>query len=519
MNIHKINAWIKKAIRKQLNAESGNNSLNQYQPGLDEDLSAEYDMDAAMRHGSHAYINDEFNEGDNGDEPIDPPLLGNETRPQKTIRKMSAIVKKRFNLSVLFAFLAFLTISDHTHAAKYHIQDFDKDGQPELVNYNELRLFLIYNQNLSIAAFDAAGNGNGILDGSEIAAYNRKLESNIVETLGEYFSTPEGVINPNATPAPLSTVLDNLNSKRKIEPIALTPEQIIKREEEEKKAKESDFVRTNKGLYIRRSGVDVSIRSSALNTASAELNYSTDNNSDVDIGRISGAVGSLYSGVLKSGRTDFKGNPIFDEYTFGGSVEINRTFDSRGRAFETDNLVFRLGGDLQFSGITTENIPTQYFSNFLRYETDSRFENAVFGVESIYEGYTGDFAKSYELDDGKNLNARLIPTLRSNYTKVEDDPNNKYALDEFWNLGFGLDYKLSLRDDNKRIASFTSSYEHYWDVLGSDSETYNWINQVQLPLANTNDLAIDLTATHRLSNDETKDSRVNRFEIGIGVKY
>ena len=516
MNIYKIYRWTKKAIRVQLNAEDGNGSLNQYQPGIDEDLSAEYDMDSAMRHGSHAYINDQFKkEG----KKIDPPLLGSETRPKKTIRDISEILKKRFNISILLALFGLISINQDSLAKTYHIQEFNEDKNTELVSYDEYRLFLIYNQSLSIAPFDADGNSNGILDGNEVAAYNAKIEENIFDSLAEYFPIVNGRFDRNSSPVPLKTVLDNLNTKPLPKPVILTPEEIKEREEKKKTTKKQNFVRTDRGLYIRRSGVDISIRNSALNKASAELNYSVDNNSDVDIGRISGAVGYLFSGVAKPLKTDFKGIPVLDEYTYGGSVEIDRTFDSRGRAFETDNLIFRFGGDLQFSGITAKNIPTQYLSNYLRYETDSRFESSVLGIESVYEGYFSDLASSKELPNGNNLNARLVPTLRSDYTNVDDDPNNKYALDEFWNLGFGLDYRLSLRDDNKRIASFTSSYEHFWDVLGSDSETYNWTNQLQLPLANTNDLAVDLTATHRLSNDETRASRINRFELGIGVKY
>ena len=130
MNKHRVNAWVKRAIRKQLRAENGNGSLNQYQPGLSENLVAEYGMDDAMRHGTHAYINSEFIDGGS---PIAPPLLGIETRPKKTTGAIAKIVKQRFGLGLMLGILLFIWGHDRADAA-YHMQDFDADGDPVLVS-------------------------------------------------------------------------------------------------------------------------------------------------------------------------------------------------------------------------------------------------------------------------------------------------------------------------------------------------------------------------------------------------
>lgn len=516
MNKHRVNAWVKKALRKQLRAENGNNSLNQYQPGLSENLEIEYGMDDAMRHGSHAYINTEFIIGE---EPIAPSLLGNETRPKKTAGGMAKIVKQRFGLGLLLAFTV-LGWDNGAAQAAFHLQDFDTDGNPEVVSYQELRLFLIYNQSMGIAAFDAKGNRNGILDGAEVNAYNRALEANVDDALGEFFySDEEERIVTEGKTVPIDQVLGNFNLKRKIEPKPLTAEEIAKKEEADRLAKKRRFVRTDQGLYIRGRGKDVSIRSGSLDNTSAKVSYSRNNLTDIDVGRIKGAVGYLFSGTLKPGKAELAGGPVLDAYTFGGSIEVDRSFDSRGQAFERDELTFRLGGDLQFSGITTANIPTQYLTNWIRYQTDSRFENHVFGLETIYEPYISSFGRLYSFDNNLKLISRFTPTLRSDYTFVDSDPNNKFLVGKFWNLGFGTSLRLSLTDDNEKLASFVSTYERYWDVLGGVGSSYMWENELSFPLLRDSDLDVAFIASHSLSKNATTGKKDNKFELGIGVKF
>ncbi|WP_417432711.1 hypothetical protein [Hoeflea sp.] len=518
MNKHRVNAWVKRAIRKQLQADTGNHALNQYQPGLSENLETEYGMNAAMRHGSHAYINAEFSNADEP-EPIVPPLLGHETKAKKTAGGMAGIVKKRFGLGIL---LALVLVGWNTGSAKaaFHLQDFDTDGNPEAVSYQELRLFLTYNLNMSIAEFDAAGNQNGVLDGAEVDAYNRVLDANIDDALGAFFySDEEDRILTSGKTVPLDTVLGNFNLKRKNAPKPLTPEEIAEKEKAARLAKTRRFVRDNHRLYIRGSGKDVSIRESALDAAGAKVTYTNNNVTDIDVGRIKGAVGYLFSGTLKPGKAKSGGGPVLDSYSYGGSIELDRFFDSRGRAFEKDALTLRLGGDLQFSGIMPGNIPTQYLTNWVRYQTDTRFEEQTYGLETIYEPYIGAFNRLYSLDNNLKLIARFTPTLRSDYTIVGKDPNSRFLVDRFWNLGFGASFRLDLTDDDKTLAYFTTTYENYWDVLGGIGRTYSWENQLSFPLARDSGLDVALTATHTLSRKAATGKRDDRFELGLGVKF
>lgn len=517
MNVHRLNALVKRAIRKQLQADGDQGGLNHWQPELDERLDLEYGMDQAMRHGTQAFINQEFHRDGN---PIHPQLLGSETRRENTARGMASLVKPRFGLSILVVIFVGVLALGRAEANSFHIQDFNSDETLELVSYEELRLYLIYNTKMSIAEFDAEGNLNGVLDGAEIDAYNRKLEESVSEKLNQFFYSIEEDRLLTENPVPLNEMLDGLNLERKVKPVPLTPEEIARQAERDRLAEKQDFDRSAPRLHIRSKGTDVSIRNGALDTAAANLGYEVDNNTNIQTGKIDGAVGFLVGGRLKPARADRSRGPVLDEYAFGGSVQVNRTFDNRGRAFEKDKLVFRMGGDLSFSGDSKRSIPTQFFSNWVRYETNSRFENTVFGLETIYEPYFRELAGLYAFaNSNQKLISRLTPTLRSNYTHVSEDPNNTYLVDEFWNLGFGLNYALTLTDNNDRVARFVSTYEHFWDVLGTGSETYNWINELQFPLANRNGLEVSLTATHELSKDDTRGDRENEYKLGIGVKY
>ncbi len=514
MNIHRINSWVKKAINRQLGG-----GLEQGEPYINESLSNEYGMNAASRAASAAYINEDFK---NKDDPIVPPLLAHETRNTDTVKEISAIIRARFNVCLALCFLTIFSHSEPAYAIT-HIQDIDRDGDEEIVSYQELRIFLIYQRRLGIAEFDLRGNQNGKLDGAEIDEYNKALELSIEQELGDHFYdeqrdilvTDGGLVNGQKIT--LNRVLDSLDSARKITPDPLTPQEQADQEEERRKAEESDFTTINQNFFIRRSGSDVSIREGALVSASAELSYTNDNENDFDVGRITGAFGFLSRERLKVDHSNTNGLPQLDEYTFGGSIEIDQTFDSRGDDFEADSLIFRLGGDLEFSG-STDNFPVQYFSTYLKFQTDSDFETSALGVESIYEPYFNGLDRVVPFRNG-NLRQRIIPTLRSEYSNISDDPNNQFTVDEFWNLGFGLSYGVSYAENSNRVASFVSTYEHFWDTLGSGSESYNWINELQIPLAERNGLAIDLTGNYTLAKNEIEGTETDLFSLGIGVRY
>lgn len=514
MNVHRINSWIKKSINRQL---GGN--LDPGEPYVNESLSGEYGMDTASRAASAAYINEDF---ETKGEPIVDELLAHETRDTDTVKEITQIVRERFNICLALCFLTIFTLSEQALAIT-HIQDIDTDGNAEIVSYDELRLFLIYQRRLGIAEFDLKGNMNGVLDGDEVSAYNKALEASIILELGDHFYDEESDVLVtdgrlvNGREVTLTRVLDSLDSARKIDPEPLSAEELAAQAEEQRKQEERRFQKVNQDFYIRRTGTDVSIRKGAIVSPSAEVSYTNDNENGFNVGRIAGAIGFLKREKLKVNKAKTDGLPQVDEYTFGGSVEIDRTYDSRGNNFEANSLILRLGGDLQFSG-STENFPVQYLSTFLKYETDTDFEQSVLGVESIYEPYFHGLDRVLPFANG-NLRQRIIPTLRSEYAHVSDDPNNNFLVDEFWNIGFGVSYGLSYAENSQRVASFVSTYQHFWDVLGSGAESYQWVNELQFPIAERNGLEIDLTGSYTLANNEIRGEEIDLFSLGIGIRY
>lgn len=474
-------------------------------PTADESLEDNYGLDITARAALYDPINDTFMDDDT---PIAPLLTPGETRNKKTLRELVNLIKNRVAIFV-FILSGILVQLPTPSYANLHIQDINLDDNQEIVTFQERKRFFIYNQKISIRMYDT--NENGKLDASELSKLNLDLQVNAEEELA-IFSDDDATPDDASENILLDDVLVQLNQERRVPP---TEEELEEQRIERKLEEQRDYT-SNSLFYLRNRGADISIRAGRVTANAASISYQRDGNSDTESGRITAAIGFLNRRDLKSdsdlapqdGTTAF-----LSAFAYSASVAIDRSFDSRGRNFETDTLTFRLGGDLEIAD--PDGLPLQYFSGNVRYETDTRFETGLFGIEAAYEPFSWFFRSSKPINDG-NLTQRFTPTAQLDYGNVTSGRNN-ISYDSFFNLGYGLEYELAYRKDGKRLASLVSNYSHFWNVENSNVDSIEWDTQLQFPLGSNEN--INLLIEHSYEDNSVTNTEENEFSVGLGLKF
>jgi hypothetical protein len=172
-----------------------------------------------------------------------------------------------------------------------------------------------------------------------------------------------------------------------------------------------------------------------------------------------------------------------------------------------------LGGDLEIAD--PDGLPLQYLSGNVRYETDTRFETGIIGIEAAYEPFSWFFRSSKPINGG-NLTQRFTPTAQLDYGSVTSGRNN-VPFDSFFNLGYGLEYELAYRKGGKRIAGLVSNYSHFWNVENSNVDSIEWDTQLQFPLGSNEN--INLLIEHNYEDNSVTNKQENEFSVGLGLKF
>lgn len=498
---------VKRAYRKRISG------LKSYEPKADESLFGIYGFNHLKKRAMFKPLNDEFAASGH---PLGPKLSGSETVEYDSVRGMSEhIFKSRFNsvfpCLLMFLAMGFGLLFNENALAAVKLQEINLDGNPKLVTYEERRLYFSNRTKITIGDFDL--NKNGRIDPDELTKINIAIAAETRNRLKDLFPGDGDTAEPSRATIPLSNALDRLDEKLVVPPKELTQEQLEQQRVEAEKEKARDYT-SNDEFFLRREGKDVTTWSGKVSPQEALLSYQRDAENGVDKGRIIGALGFLRKATFKSDRDPPNSFAYLSAYAFGGSVSINRSFDSRGADFENDSLAFRLGGDVEF---THSNGLLSDLTGWVRYETDTQFESSKLGLESVYSLFVPELSPTRKLANGLVVAGLFVPTIESDYLRVINDPSNVIGYDEYWNLGFGARLEASVRQKGQVLASFSSDYEHYWDVLGNNETSFRWVNQFNVPLGATNNTS--LTLEHVLAKDGLSGKKVNEFSLGIGIKF
>lgn len=503
MHANTIYALIRKAISRAIGQQAP------FRPRPDESLESNYGIGISARAALFQPLNEVFAEEGN---PISPALTPNSTRNKDTVRALKTLIASRVAMMFIVVLICSMQFGSGNAVAAPHIEDYDLDNNSEVVTVEERNLYFSHTKTLKVAEFDT--NRNGRIDPSELTAINLAITSHVVEESSAYFASQDDASpQVNQDPLPLNVVLGTLQQERRSLPAILTPEERERERrrqiEEEKRKYASEWKQ-----YVRKSGTDISIRSGAqaIGRVPASLSFRHDEVSGTTSGRLTGAFGVLNELRIKDIHAPQDGSAYISAFTYGGSVSLDRSFDSRGSAFEVDSLTLRAGGDIELANL---GFPVQYLSNYAVYETSTDFDTSRLGVESIYEPFSFTFLNAMPISNGA-LTSRFIPTATSRYENILNDPDNTLGVDEIWNLGFGAQFEIDYRADGKVVASLLSRYRHEWDVLNSSVDSYQWFNQLSLPL--TSNGSASFLIEYTLSENDLTNKETNEIKAGLGFK-
>ncbi|MBA1139263.1 hypothetical protein [Mesorhizobium neociceri] len=497
MHPNTIYALIRSTIRKVLGGGVG-----PFEPKADEDLESLYGLDITARRALYKPLNNEFSA--NGT-PLKPVLTPTSTADQTTVRKLRKLIEPRVPVLFIAAMIGMLG-SAHNARSSTNIDEYNTDGDKSTISYQEMIVYFANKATVSIGEFDK--NKNGMIDPSELDEFNKKLHSLAEEEAAANFaSTPQETGLPIA-PIAVKEAMSVLGQKPKVPP---TPAEIekarIEKEAEDKRTYSDDLK-----FYLRKSGRDVSIRADKFDGNGANFSYKNNAISETASGRVTAAFGVLRELRLKDKFAPATG-PYISALTYGGSIAIDRSFESRGKKFETNALELRGGGDLEIAGLM---FPVQYLSAWGYLKTDTEFERKVVGAEAVYEPFSFAFLRGFTVPHGRII-ARLAPSLFGTYERVLSDGGVPSPYDDYLNVGYGLTAELAWIRDGKRVSTLTSEFRDSWNVTGDNEHTYDWANRLAWTLDDAGNVTLNLD--YELSQNELTEKRTNEVALGIGLRY
>jgi hypothetical protein len=455
MHPNTIYALIRATIRDVLGGGVG-----QFEPRADENLETLYGLNITARRALFNPLNGRF--AANGT-PITPLLTPNSTADKDTVRKLRDLIGPRVPAIILAAMLVVL---GGRSEAKTTIEDYNLDADRNSISYQEMLIYFSNKASISVEDFDA--NKNGQIDAGELTSLNMKIRALAEEEAAASFASEAQITGRPIESVAVDTALAVLNQERKKLPTAMEIAEAARQAEIESKKAYSDDIK----FYLRKASRDVSIRADAFDGNGANFSFRSNEVTDVVSGRITAAFGALRELRLKDKFAPT--GPYISAVTYGGSIAIDRSFDSRGGDFESRKLELRGGGDLEIANLV---FPTQYLSAWAYLKSDTDFDGTVAGAEAIYEPFSFAFLNGFDVPGGRII-ARFAPSLFAAYESVVDQGSEPLPYEEFFNLGYSLAAEIAWIRDSRRVVTLTSEYRDAWNALGNDERTYEWNNRL-----------------------------------------